>query len=344
MVLQVVYCTVAANAIMLLCSNSPSGRAVLSLLGGLLVVVSLPMSEATSPSSVLAVTSADGTEGMAIITSLLTASGEVRVKALVSNMSSPEAQALAALGCEVKLEGSSDAFAGASDALILPPLTADRRQKGLQAITAAAAAGLRQAFLLSVIGAEQPDAPPSLADYSQLERALNAKFPATSIILRTFFYSSNLLLWAADTRAHRALRLPLSGACLAPLYEQDVAAVVRTLILTGPGTERCGRALELTGMTWHAGGTIAAIASAAIGETIQFDPIDNATAAIILENAGGLDASEASLLLDLLALQRRATPPSCDGESASNDFHRCTGQKPSTLARFFEENAGAFRP
>ena len=179
-------------------------------------------------------------------------------------------------------------------------------------------------------------------------------------MLRTFFYSSNLLLWASDAQRARALRLPLpADACLAPLYAGDVSAVVAALASPAgrradgrhAGSGGCGQALArggnqrtlaLTGPAWHSGPQIAAIASAAVGSPLGFDAVQNATAATILQQGGGLDPSEARLLLDLLALQRR--PARCEGRPASPDFLACTGRNASTLHRFFAENAQAFRP
>jgi len=309
-----------------------------------------------APTSILAVTSADGQEGVALISALLeetAAHVHVHVQAIVANLTSADARRLAEQGCTLRLEGAPDAFAGASWALILPPLTADRLQRATAAIEQAAAAGVPAAFLLSVIGADSPSAPPSLADYGKLEQALlrPAAF-ARAVILRTFFYSSNLLLWARDVRRTRALRLPLPGeACLAPLYAGDVSAVVASLVspnsqaggrADGSGSG-CGGVLTLTGPTWHGGASIAAIASAAVGAPLSFDSVQNTTVAAILEaGGGGLDPSEARLLLGLLALQRRPEP--CEGRAASRDFLECTGRNASSLQRFFTEHAQAFRP
>ena len=135
-------------------------------------------------------------------------------------------------------------------------------------------------------------------------QALRAAFPARAIVLRTFFYSSNLLLWASDAQRARALRLPLpADACLAPLYAGDVSAVVAALASPAgrradarhAGSGGCGQALArggnqrtlaLTGPAWHSGPQIAAIASAAVGSPLGFDAVPNATAAAILQQGG----------------------------------------------------------
>ena len=156
----------------------------------------------------LAVTSADGHEGFELISALLKEPSAVHVRAIVSDITSAKAQALAQRGCTLRVEGAPEAFAGASSALILPPLTADRLQRATAAIAQAAATGLGlglglglgsgsgprsglgsglanpdyyrdqaaaarvpAAYLLSVIGADSPSAPPSLGEYGQLEQA-----------------------------------------------------------------------------------------------------------------------------------------------------------------------------
>ena len=324
--------------------QSFAGAALMLVTSG---AASLPEPAAAAPAaSILAVTSADGHEGFELISALLKAPSAVHVRAIVANITSAIAQTLAKQGCTLRLEGAPDAFIGASSALILPPLTADRLQRGTAAIAEAAAARVPAAYLLSVIGADSPSAPSSLGDYGKLEQTLRTAFSSRSVILRTFFYSSNLLLWASDVQRARALRLPLpSDACLAPLYAGDVSAVVAALASLGDrqaGSSGCGRTLALTGPMWHGGASIAAIASAAVGSPLGFDAVQNATAATILQQGGGLDPSEARLLLDLLALQRRPAP--CEGRPASPDFFACTGRNASSLHRFFAENAEAFRP
>ena len=161
----------------------------------------------------LAVTSADGHEGFELISALLKEPSAVHVRAIVADITSANAQTLAQRGCTLRVEGAPEAFAGASSALILPPLTADRLQRATAAIAQAAAAGLGlgqglglglgsgsgagsglgselanpdrhrdqaaaarvpAAYLLSVMGADSPSAPPSLGEYGQLEQALRS--------------------------------------------------------------------------------------------------------------------------------------------------------------------------
>jgi len=103
----------------------------------------LPKPEAGAPAvSTLAVTSADGHEGFELISALLKQPSAVHVRAIVTDIRSANAQTLAQRGCTLRVEGAPEAFAGASSALILPPLTADRLQRATAAIAQAAATGL----------------------------------------------------------------------------------------------------------------------------------------------------------------------------------------------------------
>ena len=103
----------------------------------------LPEPAAGAPAvSTLAVTSADGHEGFELISALLMEPSAVHVRAIVTDITSANAQTLAQRGCTLRVEGAPEAFAGASSALILPPLTADRLQRATAAIAQAAATGL----------------------------------------------------------------------------------------------------------------------------------------------------------------------------------------------------------
>ena len=77
--------------------------------------------------------------------------------------------------------------------------------------------------------ADSPDAPESLHVYSRLEERIFAASRGrhTALVLRTFFYQQNLLLWALDTQRTRALRLPLD-LCIPLLHQVDD---VHTLII-----------------------------------------------------------------------------------------------------------------
>ena len=315
------------------------------------LVVAYQLRQQPSPS--LLVTSADGTEGFALARALLDTHSPTgtahRVVASVANRSSAAAERLASLGADVRSEDDPAVFRSVGWALILPPLTADRLERGTAMIEAAAKAGVPNAYLLSVIGADRPNAPPSLAQYYALEKKLAEAYGrsgGTSAVLRTFFYSSNLMLWASDVRAKQALRLPLTG-CLALLYETDVARVVAALAAANTLPSPSHTVYELSGPAWRTGDSLAAAASAATGSRVSFEQVSADTAADILKAAAGLDASEAKLLVDLLHLQQGGGGEASECEGApplSGDIERLTGKPASTAERFFEEEAAAFRP
>mmetsp|Transcript_82017 Transcript_82017/g.253461 ORF Transcript_82017/g.253461 Transcript_82017/m.253461 type:complete len:336 (-) Transcript_82017:68-1075(-) len=287
------------------------------------------------------VTTADGPEGSAMAAALLASPRKTRVIAGVSALGSPAARKLADAGAELRVVARSpspEVFAGASWVFVLAPLTADRLERGRELIDAARRGGVKSAALLSVIGAG-PDAPSSLGAYYSLELHMQSVWPADSyVVLRTFFYQQNLLLWASDARRTGQLRLPLELGCFAPLYEADVADALAEIMAREqpPG----GRVLNLTGPQEFSGPALAEAASEAIGPPgLTFESINRTTAAKILEGAGGLDPSEASLVLDLLLWQ---TSPRFCPRWPSPDFHLVTGRQPTSASAFFEQNAAAF--
>lgn len=288
------------------------------------------------------VTTADGPEGLAMATTLLELRG-VRVLAGVADAESPASRKLKAAGAELRVVSDPprpQAFAGSSWVFVLAPLTADRLARGRALIDAAQAGGVASAALLSVIGAG-PEAPASLGAYYALERHLAEVWPAASrVILRTYFYQQNLLLWSADVRTTGALRLPLApGSCFAPLYESDVAAVLLAVVRSRVAL---GRVLHLTGPRAMSGATLAQTAATVVrAPALRFEAVSRDAAARILESAGGLDRSEGSLLLDLMQLQAR--PEAC-GSYPSPDVRAVTGRDATDVGVFFAEHAEAFRP
>ena len=293
----------------------------------------------------LLVTSADGPEGLALASAILRA-GRSNVTVAVGNASSSAASKLAALGAAVR-ESSSPSrpsdFEGVACALLLAPLTADRQKQGEAMIAAASAANVTSVLLLSVAGAEIPGAPASLSAYRALELELASSWPRAEgrsyVILRTLFYQQNLDLWSADVRARAELRLPLAGGqSIAPLFEDDVAAVTSRLALAPQlPTRFARRTLQLTGPRLLSGSQLASSASTAVGSRIRYSTVPRSTATQILLSSGALDASEATLLLDLLAWQSHVvTRP-------SGDVAAVTGVAATDVDRFFEAAAADFR-
>jgi hypothetical protein len=188
----------------------------------------------------LLITSGDGAEGFSMAVDLAALRDPASLIACVDDSESRRSKALAAVGVDVRERGRGLqlCFAGATYALLLPPLTADREARGAELINASVAARdgahdgsakLSGVFLLSVIGGHADNAPASLRVYAALEQLLSDRWgdSAGKVVLRTSFYQQNLLLWSHDARHERALRLPLpEGRCFAPLSASDVAAVV----------------------------------------------------------------------------------------------------------------------
>jgi len=302
---------------------------------------------AQTPSSVF-VTAADGPEGSVMVAALLQLPVRLTVIAGVEDPASPTARSLRSAGAELRqlsgLHPHSSAFAGADWVFFLAPLTADRLARGRAFIDAAWKGGVRQAILLSVIGAGA-GVPPSLGAYFALEEHLASTWlSGSSTILRTYFYQQNLSLWASDARRTASLRLPLAhDACFAPLYEGDVAAVVVALMAAeppAPAAVQRAQILNLTGPDLLSGYSMAKAASEASGSSLSFQTVSRPQASQILQAAGGVDASEAELLLDLLALQ--TSQENCH-LWPSRAVHDITGQHARPITAFFSEHAADFR-
>lgn len=287
------------------------------------------------------VTTADGNEGFAMVMGLLPYA-DVHVVAGVSDANSTAAQELMKAGAEVRVvtqSPSPEVFRGCAWAFILAPLTADRLQVGQNLINAAAAAGVVYAALLSVIG-DPTTAPLSLDAYFQLESHLASVWRSDrSVTLRTYFYQQNLLLWSRDVQETGRFRLPLSSTCFAPLYNADVASVVAELIRPARVAQGLPKLVNLTGPRVLSGEALAEAASRATGQRLSFEEVNRTEASHILENAAGLDASEAALLLDLIDLQTEAADCAL---WPSSWVEAITGHPATDVSQFFERNAGSF--
>ena len=317
-------------------------------------------SSAASPRPLL-VTSADGAEGFAVLTALVSARDPSSLVGCVDSAGSENSLALRALG--VALRPADDlrgCFSGVSFALLAAPLTADRAARASELIAAAVAArdeeGLAAAFLVSVIGSTAAAAPPSVAEYGAMERELFQRWGDVpgAVALRTAFFQQNLLLWAGDAREHAALRLPLGpAACLAPLSSRDLASVLAALCAPAglpplgelpflPAEGGAPAALELSGPAWLNGSQLSAVATATAGTPLGFASIPRAEAAGVLRRAG-LDASEQRLLLDLLSAQS-ALPPAggCEALQPSAGLPALLGRPGAPVGAFFLEQAAAF--
>eukprot|EP00927_Polykrikos_kofoidii_P061415 TRINITY_DN56252_c0_g1_i1.p1 TRINITY_DN56252_c0_g1~~TRINITY_DN56252_c0_g1_i1.p1 ORF type:complete len:378 (+),score=25.34 TRINITY_DN56252_c0_g1_i1:78-1136(+) len=299
-------------------------------------------------SSAIFVTTADGPEGSALVTALLLQRGvsgfasKPAVIAGVADLKSAGARKLRALGAELRLVTSpprAETFEGVPWVFVLAPLTADRFERGRDLIRAAHAGGVRNAVLLSVIGAG-PSAPASLGAYYGLECELAQTWPSRSFaVLRTYFYQQNLLLWAADVVSIGAFRLPLASGCFAPLYEADVAAAVTALMQKR--APLVGQVFNLTGPRVLSGNMIAQVASRAVGRPgLVFEQVNRTVGAGIIEAAGGLDASEAALVLDLLMMQ--TSPAEC-AALPSADMWELIRRDATDVSSFFAEHAADFR-
>jgi hypothetical protein len=308
--------------------------------------------------STLLVTEADGGEGfdmsMTLVNISQSSSSNFVVVAGVVNLSSSNAQALQAVGAELRLVAyppSASVFAGVDWVLIMPADNgAYDRAPGL--IKAAHDAGVSNALMISIMDVSGHAPTPSAQwPYFGVEQYLAATWgtpasgkplegrPAAAFaVLRTYFFQEHLLLWSQDVQATAHLRLPLETACFAPLHQDDGAMVVASManFSVNMALPFRGKVFNLTGPQVFGGPELVRIAADAIPLTgLAFTEIDRSSANRILNATGnpGVDG-----LLDLLGSQTT----NCIG-LPSPDFRSIVGREPSSISDFFANNADAFR-
>jgi uncharacterized protein YbjT (DUF2867 family) len=112
-------------------------------------------------------------------------------------------------------------------------------------VDAATAAGVRHVVQLSSSSSygPAPDSDPLASKHRIVERALAAsELPST--FLQPSEFASNALAWADAIRTRSSVRLPYPDAQVAPIHEDDIAAVAQIVLAE---RSHIGEGLKLTG-------------------------------------------------------------------------------------------------
>lgn len=210
------------------------------------------MSATSSPATVL-ITGATGTQGGAVLRGVL-AAGRHRVVALVRDPSAERAQALAALGAELRTGDLDDedslvaAFDGV-DAVyaVTTPFAAGADAEvaqGESIVAAAERAALPWLVLASVAAADRADVPHFLSK-ARIERRLAASSVPWTVVAPSYFYE-NVAGASRAARGSGTLSLPLPADV--PLHQvalEDLAGVVAAIL--GRREEHLGARVEVAG-------------------------------------------------------------------------------------------------
>ncbi|KAL2164748.1 hypothetical protein VTH06DRAFT_43 [Thermothelomyces fergusii] len=177
--------------------------------------------------------------------------------------------------------------AGCDTLCLVPPARADKLDVALELAAAARRAGVANVLLLSSAGCDyaERERQPRLREFVDLEAAvLSAKGdPATSLghspcVIRAGFYAENLLLYSEQARNEGLLPLPIGeNHKFAPIALGDVA-LAAAHVLSGKGPHgfddrHRGQLIVLTGPMLCSGKELAASASKALGQTMEFENI-----------------------------------------------------------------------
>ncbi|KAI9026154.1 hypothetical protein DFJ74DRAFT_28746 [Hyaloraphidium curvatum] len=237
------------------------------------------------------------------------------VNAKTVNIEDPRSIAEAAQGCDV--------------AYLVPPARHDKIELTRHMLSGVRDAGITKCVVLSSIGADAEDKP-SLAKFLEIERALKeAAFPV-SCILRAGFYSQNMLLYA-DQLNEGYLALPIGAGKMAPVDIQDLSGAAMKVCANIEAHNH--QVYSLIGNELVDGSRIARAASVLLGKEVEYRPINEREAEMIVANKKGLDDSEANYLLEFYELVRSGKQ-----EMVSDDVQRLLEQIPTSVEGFLKKH------
>lgn len=221
---------------------------------------------------------------------------------------------------------------GVSDLFIIPTSTDAKMRHGRNYIKAAKLAGVKFVCLLSMIGAEQRQYL-FAEEFSYLEETLKREKVESWCILRSNFYSQNLLLYK-DQLKGGVLPLPIGSGKFAPVDCDDVGEAVLSIfqdcskhkhkeyLLTGPEA-LSGQSMAKT-MTQALGG----------GKDIKFEDITPEKAREILVKAK-VPVNEVQGIIEFYDLVKSSTG---NLDRVSKDFDSIVGHAPTSLEAFVKKN------
>ncbi|KAL2267089.1 hypothetical protein VTJ83DRAFT_4366 [Remersonia thermophila] len=205
---------------------------------------------------------------------------------------------------------------GCDTLCLVPPARADKLDIASELIGAARRAGVANVLLISAAGCDyaERDSQPRLREFVDLEAAVLAckgdpsnPLGHSPCVIRAGFYAENLLLYTEQARNEGLLPLPIGDKHkFAPIALGDIS-LVAAHVLTGKGAHgfderHRGQLMVLTGPMLVSGEELAAAASKALGQTLEFENISEREAKRVLKTQTDIDDSEKEYLLDYYSL------------------------------------------
>lgn len=277
------------------------------------------------------VAGATGTVGGEVVRRLAAAGADVR-----AGVRDP-ARAAAVLpagvpGVRLDLEDAASwpaALDGVRRLFLLRPPDVARVSRLQPFLDAVVAAGVEHVVVLSVQAAGRNPLLP--------HRGLEKRVEETGLVwthLRPAYFLSNLLtVHRAEIRDRSEIAVPAGGGRTAVVDVGDVAEVA-VQALTGPGHER--RAHELAPEA-HGWAEISATLSAVLGRPVVY-PRPGALAFLRATRRAGTPLGQAAVMTVLYTVTRLGLAGRTTG-----DLARLLGRPPTTLRRFVEDHADAWR-
>ena len=282
------------------------------------------------------VTGATGQAGSQVVRSLL--ARQARVRVLVRDAERARrlfGDAVDVAEGDLAYPPSVRAALDGADVLFLSCADDPRRVEWeIDAIDAAAAAGVRRVVRLSALLAE-PGSPVAFWDWhGRIDEHLRAA-DVPAVVLRASFFMSNLLQ-AADAVAHAGcLVAPAGESRIGMIDPRDVGDAAAVAIL---GTGHDGRTYELTGPAAVSHAQVARALGAAIGRPVEYVAAGDDEAQRAMVDAG-LPPFVAEQVVRMYAVARtggleRVTPM----------VPALTGRVPRDLTAFVRDHADWFAP
>ncbi|KAK0643352.1 hypothetical protein B0T16DRAFT_332911 [Cercophora newfieldiana] len=312
------------------------------------------------------ITSVDGQTGFLIAELLLIGkdfSGKVdSLVGLAIDPSSTKAKELESLGATIVPHNPGrerDVVAtlkktGCDTLCLIPPAHPSKFDISIELANGAKKSGtVQNVLLISSAGCDyaERDQQPRLREFIDIESlVLSTKGDASTelghspCVIRAGFYAENLLLYSQQARNDGILPLPIGQEHkFAPVALGDIAQVAAH-VLSGKGPhgfddKHRGQMMVVTGPMLCAGQELAASASKALGQTLEFENISIREAKRVLK-AQDIDDSEKEYILEYYSLVREGKT----NYIATTAFHDVTGQHPTEPDEFFRMYSADLRP
>lgn len=223
------------------------------------------------------------------------------------------------------LEGTDRVFLSSADG-------PDKVEHEIAVIDEAAAAGVKLIVKASTIGADPASPLPPWSWNGRSEDHLRES-GVPAVVLRSYFYMTNLFASADAVRQTGKLFAPADGAKIAMIDPDDVGAVAALLLSEG-GHE--GQTYLLSGPDSITHGQVAEELSAATGRSVEFVPVPEEAARQGLVEAGAPEWL-VDHLIKLFGVIREGRL-----EEVTGTVQELTGREPRAFGAFARDHAAVF--